>query len=95
MHKTIEASPQEVSGYSALAASCNRILDQTKKLFEDDEAFKDATQHLSARPPHMSDDILEHFGHLRADIVVLKASVISFFEFYSPQEEKRQIGLST
>jgi len=94
MHKSIEAAPDDVSGYPAYAASYNRFLDQAKKLFESDSAFKESISHLTACPTEMTNDILEHFGRLRADSAVLLASVFSFFDFYSPQEEKRQIGFN-
>ena len=94
MHKSIESAPEDVSGYPAHATSYNRFLTQAKELFDSDPAFKAAISHLSDLPTPMSDDILEHFGRFRADIAVLEASVFSFFEFYSPQEEKKQIGFT-
>ncbi len=94
MHKSIESAPEDVSGYAAHAGSYNRFLAQAKELFDTDSAFKASISHLSDLPTHMSDDIVEHFGRLRADIAVLQASVFSFFDFYSPQEEKRQIGFT-
>ena len=95
MHKSIEASPNNVSGYPAYSASYNRCLDQAKRLFEPDAAFKESISHLTALPTSMTDDILGHFGQLRADSAVLQASAFSFFDFYSPQEEKRQIGFNS
>lgn len=94
MHKTIESAPDDTNGYSAYAMSYNRFLDQAKKLFESDLAFKDSISHLTACPTELTNDVLEHFGRLRADSPVLQASVFAFFDFYSPQEEKRQIGFN-
>jgi hypothetical protein len=81
-----------VSGYPAYSVSYNRFLDQAERLFEPDSTFKESISHLSALPTVITDDIIEHFGRLRADSAVLQASVFSFFDFYSPQEQKRQIG---
>jgi len=91
MFNSIETLPNDVSGYQAYSASYNHFLNQAKKLFESDDVFKDSISHLTNLPTEMTDDVLENFGRLRADCVVLKSSVISFFNYYSPQEEKRQI----
>ena len=69
-----------------------RFLDQARKLFESDSAFMESIKHLTDCPTELTDEVFEHFGRLRADIAVLQASVFSFFDFYSPQEQKRQIG---
>lgn len=95
MHKSIEASPNDVSGYPAYSASYNRFLDQAKKLFESDAAFMDSIGHLTTLTTAMTDEIIGDFGRLRADCAVLQASVFSFFDFYSPHEEKRQIGFNS
>ncbi|HCX29665.1 MAG TPA: hypothetical protein DHU55_07825 [Blastocatellia bacterium] len=94
IRKSIDSAPDDVSGYSSLSTSYNRFLDRAKKLFESDPAFKDSISHLITLPTDMSDDIIEHFGRLRADSAVLQASVFSFFDFYSPQEKKNQIGFN-
>ena len=92
IHKSIESSSGDMTGYPAHAKSYNRFLTQANELFESDPAFKASISHLSGLPTNMSDDLIEQFGRLQADIAVLQASVSSFFDVYSPQEAKKQIG---
>ena len=95
MHRAIEASPDDVSGYTAHATSYNEFLGRAMDIFQSDLIFEESSRHLERVPEELSDDVLEHFGRLRANSVVLKAAVFAFFEFYSPQEEKRRIGFES
>jgi hypothetical protein len=92
MRKSMEAVKDEVSGYPAYAKSFNQFLRQSKQLLDVDEDLKESVRHLEEFPTEFTDDVIEHFGCLRANCAILEASVLAFFSIYSPPEEKRQIG---
>ena len=92
MEKAMVAAGENVDGYRAFATSYNAMLSRAQKIFKLDETFLDSISQLKAWPTEPDEGIVERFACIKAEVAILKAAVFSFFEFYSPKEEKEKIG---
>lgn len=94
----------DASGYTAYSTNYNAILVRARQVLALDSVLLGAIKHLGPykttdgtefgdyRP---EDDHSSHFGRLKADVPVLRATMKSFFALYMPPDQKRSIGFGS
>lgn len=92
---SIEASMKDVTAvcaYSSYARHYNNILGEAQIILAHDKTIYKSVAFLSRYSELDDDDSGISFEKIKADIPILKAAVLSFFEFYFPKSEKERIG---
>ena len=93
LEKALADAGESFAGYPAAGASYNLMLDRAQAIFSGEGAFGRSISGLFHCDPALrSGAILSGLGNLKVQVAVLKAAVSSFFDVYSPKEEKAQIG---
>jgi hypothetical protein len=88
MHKIDNA----VAGYPSYANNYNAFLEKTKKILELDQTIFKTISHLKPYDPNLESGYIGEFEEIKANLPILKASLLSFFEFHFPKSEKEKIG---
>jgi hypothetical protein len=83
-----------VAGCLSFFVSYNKMLFRARTALKSDKNFTNAIELL---PNHTARgaETLTDFYALKSHVAILRATVFAFFEFYSPKEEKAQIGFSS
>lgn len=92
IEKSMAAAGPVMDGYHSFARSFNKLLHRSKNIFANDRTFTESISQLRAFQEIGDNYTIEDFECLKAEVAILKATVFSFFDVYSPRDEKEQIG---
>jgi hypothetical protein len=89
------AKIKDFEGFESLVRDYNKILAETKNIVEIDETFRNSLKHLKCYSyDNWNESDVKLVHDILADMAITKATLISFFDFYYPPEEKKKIGFT-